>query len=120
MRPSARTAAIVDSTPAEQGPASSTASIRPSSVASTCSALVGLRKPLRLALGAASGAPTPSITARMTECAGQRKATVGSPALTAAASAASRRRGSTRVSGPGQCCAAKSLATGESSASRSA
>src|SRR3546814_10200020 len=54
------TRAIVDSTPALVGPSSITSAIRPSRLASTCSAFVGLTRPLALALGAASGAPVRS------------------------------------------------------------
>ena len=50
---------------------------------------------------------------RIAGWAGARRATVGRPAVTAAASPASARRGSTSVSGPGQCASASARATSE-------
>ena len=54
----------VDSNPTSQGPPSSTMSMRPSMSSSTCSARVGLGRPERLALGAATGTPAFSISIR--------------------------------------------------------
>ena len=51
---------IVDSMPALVGPPSRISGMRPPRLASTCSARVGLIRPLALAEGAASGRPTAS------------------------------------------------------------
>ena len=75
-------------------------------ISATCSARVGLTAPLRLAEGAASGRPTARISACAIGCAGARTATVSSPAVASSAIGESLARGSTRVSGPGQKCAA--------------
>ena len=74
--------------------------MRPASSEKTCAPVVGLMRPKRFALGAASGRPKRSITARKTGCALIRTATVPSPAVTTSGTTA--RRGSTSVSGPGQ------------------
>lgn len=55
---------MVDSIPWQQGPPSSMKGIRPPSSLITCSAVVGLIRPNRLALGAARGLPKPSTTER--------------------------------------------------------
>ena len=115
-QPPAFTATIVDSTPAAHGPASITGT---SSDSSTCPARVGEIRPEALADGAASG-PTMRTSACMTACAGQRSAIVSSPAVTSDATGASARRGSTRVSGPGQKDCASACASGENTASVSA
>jgi hypothetical protein len=74
---------------------------------------------LRLA-EALPAAGRPLQHARITRCAGQRSATVGRPAVTAGASAASARRGSTIVKAPGQKRAASACARGSITASFSA
>ena len=61
--------------------------------------VVGLGRPLRLALGAATGTPAAEITACATGCAGTRSATVDSPARTAGGTQAGA--GTTTVNGPG-------------------
>ena len=116
-QPTASTATIVDSTPAAHGPASITGTS--ANDASTCSARVGEIRPDALADGAASG-PTLQTSACITGCAGQRSAIVSSPAVTSDATGASARRGSTRVSGPGQKDCASACASGENTASVSA
>ena len=70
----------------------------------TCSALVGLTWPKRLALGAATGTAAARSSARAGACAGQRTPTKPEPAVTAAGSSATA--GATMVSGPGQNSAA--------------
>ena len=67
-----------------------------------CAAVVGLTRPERLADGAATGRPTARSSVCATGCAGARTATVSSPALASSDTPPSVRRGSTRVSGPGQ------------------
>ena len=64
------------------GPASRMRSTRPSRSASTCSAVVGLGRENRFALGAAIGTPAISTRARATRWTGTRIATFGSPAVT--------------------------------------
>jgi hypothetical protein len=95
-------ATTVDSTPTRQAPPSSTAAMRPSSSSSTCSAVVGLTRPERLALGAAIGRPTARMSARGKGCAGTRSARLSSPALASSDTGQSGARGSTSVSGSGQ------------------
>ncbi len=94
---------MVDSMPTSQAPPSSTSSASPNSAA-TCAAVVGLTRPKRLALGAASPctprAAQAASSACATGCAGQRRPTVGWPP--AAASAMPGRRGRISVNGPGQ------------------
>ena len=90
----------VDSTPTEQWPPSTTASILPSRSASTCSAQVGLGLPEALALGAARGGPLCSIIALAQGCEGIRIATVDRPAVTASGTISDRSE--IIVSGPGQ------------------
>ena len=67
---------------------------------STCSAVVGLGRPLRLALGAAIGQPAARISLRASAFAGRRMPTVSSPALTA--SGMQSALGRISVIGPGQ------------------
>ena len=78
---------IVDSTPIGVTPPSRIRSTRPSRSASTCAAEVGLGREKRFALGAATGTPQVSISARATRCAGTRTATDGRPAVTASGTA---------------------------------
>ena len=91
---------IVDSTPTWHGPSSTTASIFPSRSWSTCSAVVVLGLPDRLADGAATGTPARRMISRVTAVRGQRTATVSSPAVVRRGTVS--RHGSTMVSGPGQ------------------
>ena len=63
-----------------QGPPSNTASMRPFMSFITCSAVVGLGRPERLAEGAAKGTPAAWITWRAAKCWGMRMPTVSSPA----------------------------------------
>ena len=74
--------------------------MRPCRSWSTCSAVVVLGRPERLALGAARGRPAASISARATGCTGKRTATVFSPAVTSAGMAGAFSR--IMVRGPGQ------------------
>ncbi len=92
----------VDSTPTLHAPESIIAAIRPPRPASTCAALVGLTPPERLADGAATGRPSAAIKRCATGCAGTRTAKVSNPAPASNATGQVMRRGSTRVSGPGQ------------------
>ena len=98
--------------PTPQGPPSSTSRSSPSS-SCTCWAVVGLTRPKRLALGAATpqtgGLPasSPSPTAAQassrawaTGCEGQRSPTLSCPPVAAVATPG--RRGRMSVSGPGQ------------------
>src|SRR3989344_3587704 len=93
------------------GPSSITIAIRPSSVASTWLALVGLTPPLALALGAASGAPLAASSACIARCPGTRSAIVSSPAVAMLATGQPAVRGTTKVSGPGQKRAASARST---------
>ena len=73
----------------------------------TWAAVVGLRRPEGLALGAAMGPPKALSRRVATGWRGTRTAKVSSPAPRPAARRGNpRRRGSTRVKGPGQKCAA--------------
>ena len=80
------------------------ASILPSISVTIWAAVVGLGRPERLPDGAATGTPAAAMMRRVTALAGQRTATVGSPAVVSRGT--SSRHGSTRVSGPGQNCSA--------------
>ena len=71
---------MVDSTPTRHGPPSTTASMRPSMSWRTWAAVVVLGLPERLAEGAATGTPAARMISRVTSQAGQRTATVSSPA----------------------------------------
>ena len=71
----------VDSTPTSHAPASRMASMRPSRSARTCSAVVGLVCPKRLALGAATGTPAAAIRAMATGCEGSRSPAFSRPAV---------------------------------------
>ncbi len=95
---------IADSMPTAHGPPSSTSTSPPGNSSSTWRASVGLMRPKRLALGAATPA-TPSAAAasssrRASGCAGQRRPIVSCPP--AAAAAMPGARGTITVSGPGQ------------------
>ena len=103
---------MVLSMPTWHGPPSSTNSASPSS-SCTCWAVVGLTRPKRLALGAATphtgaspgtaaslGAAQATSSACATGWAGQRRPTLSCPPV--AAVATPLRRGRMRVSGPGQ------------------
>ena len=103
---------MVLSMPTSHGPPSSTSSSAPSS-SCTCRAVVGLTRPKRLALGAATphtggppwaslspGAAQASSRAWATGWAGQRSPTLSCPPV--AALATPGRRGRMSVSGPGQ------------------
>ncbi len=94
---------MVDSTPAVQGPPSSTGT-RPSNPATTCAAVVGDSRPERLAEGAASGRPAARISSSASGWSGMRMPTVSSPAVTISLRPAPGLRRSTSVSGPGQNC----------------
>ena len=69
--------------------------------------VVGLTWPERFAEGAATGRPVSRSSASAVSCAGTRTASVSSPALASRLTSQPRRRGSTRVSGPGQNAAAR-------------
>jgi hypothetical protein len=108
---SAVKSSTVDSTPTGVGPASSTSSMRPAKSAITWSAVVGLGRPNRFALGAAMGVALARISASATGCVGIRTATVGRPAVTR--SGMQSALGSTSVSGPGiSVCTSRSAAGG--------
>src|SRR2546430_495152 len=80
-----------------RGPPGRIGSTRPPRPRNTCPAVVGDSSAERLALGAATGTPAASSSARATGCAGTRTATVGPPAVTASGTAAAF--ASTSVSG---------------------
>ena len=82
-------ATIVDSMPRSVAPPSMISGMRPSRLASTCAARVGLIRPLALADGAASGLAVACSSACMAGCAGTRSAMVGRPAVTSEAIGAS-------------------------------
>jgi hypothetical protein len=98
--PSGSIATTVDSTPTAQGPPSITIETRPHNSWTTSEAVVGLIRPNRFALGAASGTPAAAIRARATGCEGARRAIVARPLV--ARSGTIGVFGRTRVSGPGQ------------------
>ena len=70
--------------------------------------MVGLGREKRLALGAATGTPAVSISARATRCAGTRTATLGRPAVTMSGTAGFFGRISVR--GPAQQASASARA----------
>ena len=106
--------------PTGHGPPSRiSATLSPSSAA-TCAAVVGLTRPERLADGAAIGRPAARSSVCATGCAGARSATVSSPALASSERPLSARRGSTRLSGPGQKWRAARRPRSSNSASASA
>ncbi|MNJ42298.1 hypothetical protein D3C77_372620 [compost metagenome] len=76
-------------------------SIAPAKSSPTCCASVGLGRPDRLALGAATGHPAAAMSRSATSWAGIRTATVDRPAVTRGETAPGT-AGSTSVSGPGQ------------------
>ena len=98
--PSSSNPTMVDSIPTGQGPASSTAAIRPERPFITWMAVVGLIAPDGFADGAATGRATVSRSARATAEPGTRTPRVGRPAR--ARSETPPRCSATRVSGPGQ------------------
>ncbi len=91
--------------PTAHGPPSSTTATAAPNCSRTWAAVVGLSAPKRLALGAANSRPQARSSASATAWFGTRTATVSSPAVTTSGTTA--RRGSTRVSGPGQNAAAR-------------
>ena len=98
---------MVDSMPTGQAPPSrisSCSSSRSENSSATCAAVVGLTRPKRLALGAATPItpcrPAAFSSACATGCDGQRTPTESWPP--AATAATSGRRGRISVSGPGQ------------------
>ena len=95
-----RTVTMVDSIPCSVGPASMISGILPSSSSSTCCAVVGLRRPNRFALGAASGPSNSRTISAKTGCALIRTATVSRPAVTISGTIS--RFCKTIVNGPGQ------------------
>ena len=101
---------MVDSTPIVHGPPSRTRSTSSPRSARTCSAVVGLTWPKRLAEGAAMPPPNASSTASVNGWAGTRRAMVSRPPATVGST--SGRRCSTMVSGPGQHAAARASAAG--------
>ena len=101
---------MVDSTPTRAGPPSRPRSTSEPRSARTCSARVGLTRPKRLALGAATPPSNARSTASATGCPGTRSATVSCPPVTA--SEAREERRSTSVSGPGQNAEASRNASG--------
>ncbi len=81
-----RSATMVDSSPRPLGPPSSTAAIRPSSPAITCSAVVGLTAPLRIGRGRGERQSGLGRAVRASpDAPGTRSAIVSSPAVTAGA-----------------------------------
>ena len=93
---------MVDSRPCAVGPASTISGMRPPRLAATCSARVGLIRPLALAEGAASGLPVASSRSRIAGWAGARIAIVASPAVTreAIGGAAAERQDEGQRAGP--------------------
>jgi hypothetical protein len=86
------------------------------SPSSTWPAVVGETAVERLALGAASGRPSFSISRRASGCSGQRIATVVPPAVTVAGTRGLR--GTITVTGPGQSCSViRAAASGQAAAS---
>ena len=94
--------------------------MRPSRLAQTCAARVGLILPLALAEGAASGLPVAASKARIARCAGTRTAMVSSPPVTRLAIPEPDRTGSTNVNGPGQYRPANARARSSNTANASA
>ena len=78
--------------------------MRPPNSSITSSAVTGLIRPKRFALGAATGPASSETRAAMTGCALQRSATVGKPERTK--SGTTSRAGKIMVNGPGQNSAA--------------
>jgi hypothetical protein len=95
-----RTATMVDSIPCSVAPPSTISGMRSSSSSRTCCAVVGLTRPKRFALGAASGLPKSRIISAKTGWALIRTATVSKPAVTISGTIGWR--GKTIVKGPGQ------------------
>ena len=91
---------MVDSTPTEQGPPSTMASIFPSMSSHIWAAVVGLGRPEVFPDGAATGTSAASRMARHTGWEGQRIPTVSSPAVTTSGTMGLRRK--IMVRGPGQ------------------
>ena len=99
---------MVDSTPTEQGPPSTMASILPSMSSAMWAAVVGLGRPEVLPDGAATGTSAAWRIARHTGWEGQRIPTVSIPAVTTSGTMGLRFR--IMVSGPGQQARARSKA----------
>ncbi len=74
---------MVDSTPTEHGPPSSTTSTSVPRSARTWAAVVGLTRPNRLAEGAAIPPPKAASSSRARGWAGTRSPTVAAPPVTA-------------------------------------
>ncbi len=102
----------VDSRPARHSPPLIISGILPCISANTCSASVGLGRPERLALGAATGRAASRSSCKAAGWAGIRRPTVFRPPVVTA--------GSAKVSGPGQKAVIKRRARGETSANSSA
>ena len=101
---SSRQPIMLDSIPMLHAPPSST-SIS-GSMAATWAALLGLKRPDGLALGATSGRATARNNFCAVSCAGMRKAMVSRPAEASGSTGQSAWRGTTKVNGPGQKAAA--------------
>jgi len=95
-----RIATIVDSIPCAAGPPSTTNGMRLPSSSRTCWAVVGLIRPNRFALGAASGFSNAWTISANIGCALTRTATVFRPAVTRSGTISCF--GKTIVNGPGQ------------------
>ena len=91
---------MVDSTPTEQGPPSTMASILPSMSSRMWSAVVGLGRPEVFPEGAAMGTSARRMSSWHRGWDGQRIPTVSSPAVTASGTMSFR--GRIMVMGPGQ------------------
>ena len=105
------TSITVDSRPTRQGPPSNISGMRPFMSSHTCFAVVGLGRPERLALGAATGRAAASISARASGWAGKRTATVESPAVTSGGTRSDL--GKISVIGPGHHASISAFAMGE-------
>ena len=91
---------MVDSTPTEQGPPSTMASILPFISSSMCSAVVGLGRPEVFPEGAATGTWDRAMISRHSGWEGQRMPTVSIPAVTTSGTMSFRFK--IMVMGPGQ------------------
>ncbi len=94
--------------------------MRPARPSRTWAGVVALTRPEGLAEGAASGPAKAASRRRASGCAGTRSATVARPAVASSERPVAGRRGSTRVSGPGQKRAASARAAGVKAARASA
>ena len=108
---------IADSMPSRAAPPSSTSSSAPNS-STTCAAVVGLIRPNRFALGAATPGTPAARAATSSACAtgwaGQRRPIVAWPAAAASATPGVRR--TMTVTGPGQNASIRHSASGDKSA----